>query len=206
MFTLPDLEYSYRALEPVIGRKTVDAHYNLHHAGYLKKLNSLLAGVTTDYQKDYVWIIQNIDVFDMDIRDDILYNDMAVLNHNLYWTSINPKHRKPKGKLLEQINLQYGNYENLERKMKEQASYLVGSGYTFLVSDQEGKLNIINTSNQDSPYLYNLLPLLTIDLWEHSYYLDYLNKRQDYINNFFSMIDFDYANKAYEKLQKSETK
>ena len=203
MFTLPDLEYSYSALEPVIGRKTVDVHYNLHHAGYLKKLNSLLSDVKTDYKQDYVWIIQNIDTFDFDKRDDILYNDMAVLNHNLYWKSINPKNRKPKGKLLEQINSQYGSYENFLEAMKKQANYLVGSGYTFLVSNQDGKLNIINTSNQDSPYLYNYIPLLTIDLWEHSYYLDYLNKRQDYINAFFSMIDFDYANKAYEEIKKA---
>ena len=199
MFTLPDLEYTYQALEPVISERTIDAHYNLHFAGYVKKLNALLDKSNVAYEPDLVWIIENISVFPMDLRDDILYNAMGALNHNLYFKSMNPEHRSSKGKLKQQIERQYGSMESLKQEMIKKANVVVGSGYTFLVTDAAGELNIINTSNQDSPYLYEYTPLLTIDLWEHSYYLDYLNRRTDYINRFFSIIDFEYASELYEK-------
>lgn len=199
MFTLPDLDYAYNALLPVLSEQQIDAHYNLHYASYIKKLNTLLKRSNVSIKPDLVWIVENIELFPMEIRDDILYNAMAALNHNLYFKSMNPKNRRPVGKLKNQIESQYGNYENFKQEMTKSSNFVVGSGYTFLVANEDGQLNIMNTSNQDSPYLYNYIPLITIDLWEHSYYLDYLNRRQDYINNFFSIIDFEEASNTYEK-------
>ena len=105
----------------------------------------------------------------------------------------------PKGKLLEKINTAYGSFENFKQEFIESTKTLVGSGYTFLVLDKNKNLKIINTSNQESPYSYGFVPLLNIDLWEHAYYLDYQNKRDDYVNNFFSIVDFDNASLIYEK-------
>lgn len=201
MYQLPDLSYSYDALEPYISEQTVDIHYNLHHQGYLDKLNTLLKNIGYDYKHDLVWLVEHIDTVPLELeRGTILYNAMAVLNHNLYWDSMNPKHRMPSGKLKQQIDKQYGSYENFEREFIKTAQTLVGSGYTFLTTNQKGELTIMNTSNQDSPYVYGFTPLMTIDLWEHSYYLDYLNKRNDYINNFFRIVDFEHANKKYEDI------
>lgn len=199
MFKLPDLNHEYDALEPFISKRTVDVHYNFHHQGYVNKLNELLKKIDREDINDIIFLIQNIDIIPIEYRDDILYNASAVHNHNLYWNSMNPMNRKPTGKLKEQIEEQYDSYENFRNEFIRVAKTLVGSGYTFLVIDKEGKLIIMNTSNQDSPYSYGFTPLLTLDLWEHSYYLDYLNKRNDYIEQFFSVVDFDSASKIYEK-------
>ena len=110
---------------------------------------------------------------------------------------MNIKKNKPIGKLEQKINEQYGNFENFINEFKTEASYVVGSGYTFLVLN-ENNLEIINTSNQENPYSYNLIPIMALDLWEHAYYLDYFN-RQEYINNFFSIVDFEQVNSNYEK-------
>lgn len=202
MFQLPDLNYSYDDLEPYISGKTVDAHYNLHHQGYVDKLNQLLAETNYQGKTDLVWIIEHIDELPKEKRDQILYNAMAVENHNLYWRSMNPKHRLPSNSLKTQIEKQYGSYERFQTEFTRVAKTLVGSGYTFLVIDQKGELIIMNTTNQDSPYLYGFTPILTMDLWEHSYYLDYLNKRNEYIDNFFQIVDFDDATKKYKDVQK----
>lgn len=197
MYQLPNLQYPYNGLEPFLFAQTVDVHYNNHHQGYLNKLNRLLRSIQYDYSHSLEWLIQNIDTVPFDKRDDILYNAMAVSNHNIYWESMNARHTLPSGKLKLAIDQKYGSYDGFVKEFKKEARTLVGSGYTFLVMNQKGELNIMNLSNQDSPYAYGFIPLLALDLWEHSYYLDYLNKRNDYIDNFFSMIDFEAANKKY---------
>ncbi len=202
MFQLPDLNYSYDGLEPYISSETVDAHYNLHHQGYVDKLNQLLLETNYQGKPDLVWIIEHIDELPKEKRDQILYNAMAVSNHDLYWLSMNPKHRLPSDALKEQIEKQYGSYEQFQKEFIRVAKTLVGSGYTFLVIDRKGDLIIMNTTNQDSPYLYGFTPILTMDLWEHSYYLDYLNRRNEYIDNFFRIVDFNDATKKYKDIQK----
>lgn len=201
MYKLRPLPYDYDSLEPVISETTVNIHYNKHHRGYLNKLNEILAKIS--YKGDYQIeeLIINIDSFPIEYRGDILYNAGAVINHDLYWRSMNPIFSMPKGSLLEKIKTTYGSYDDFKTEFINTAKKLVGSGYTFLVLDTNNNLKIINTSNQESPYSYGFIPLFTIDLWEHAYYLDYQNNRIDYINNFFSIVNFDEALKIYEDNQ-----
>lgn len=197
MIKLMELPYSYTSLEPYISRNTVNIHYNRHHQGYVNKLNELLIEAKREEVEDPIWIIKHIDTFPFELRDDILYNAMAINNHDLYWNSINMTKKFPDGELKRKINNKYGNYDNFKKEFERVANTMTGSGYTFLVKDKKGELYIMNMSNQDSPYVYGYIPLLTLDLWEHSYYLDHLNNRHNYIDNFFSIIDFDLANEKY---------
>lgn len=197
MYKAKPLPYNYDALEPVISATTINIHYNRHYKNYLNKLNKLLEKVKYDTSYEVKDIIINIDKFPLELRGDILFNAGGVINHELYFYSMNSVSNRPSGKLANKLNEKYGSYENFKTKFIEQANKVVGSGYTFLVMDGSD-LKIINTSNQESPYSYGFIPLLTIDLWEHAYYLDYQNVRGDYINNFFSIIDFNEAEKIYE--------
>lgn len=197
MYKAKPLPYSYDALEPIISGTTINIHYNKHYKNYLNKLNKLLESEKYDKNYKVEDIIINIDKFPIEKRGDILFNAGGVINHELYFYSMNPISNRPSGKLGSKINEKYGSFENFKSKFIEEANKVVGSGYTFLVIDGND-LKIINTSNQESPYSYGFIPLLTIDLWEHAYYLDYQNVRGDYINNFFSIINFNEAEKIYE--------
>ncbi len=197
MFEMKTLPYNYSSLEPIISTTTVNIHYNKHEKGYLDRLNKFLSEAGYNGHYTIPEIILNIDKFPMEYRGDILYNAGGVVNHDLYWNSIG-KLSLPSGKLLEKIVNVYGSYDSFKKKFIEEANKVIGSGYTFLVMDNKNNLNIINLSNQDSPLSYGYEPLFTIDLWEHAYYLDYQNRRSDYINNFFSIVNFDEASKKYE--------
>lgn len=193
------LPYSYSALEPVLSENTVKTHYEKHHLSYLDKLNKELEKVNFDFSMSIKDVIKNIDQFPLDERDQILYNAGGVVNHNLYWKSMNKRNTTPSGRLLEKINEKYGSYEAFKQEFVRNANVLVGSGYTFLAMTPNLDLEIINVSNQETPYLYGLEPLLALDLWEHAYYLDYQNRRSEYIDQFVSIMDFAYANKTYEE-------
>ena len=170
----------------------------------MNNLNNLLKKNNYDYKYTKEELVNHIDIFPLNDRDDILYNLGGVLNHELYFENMSlNKNNLPKGILLEKINKQYGSYENFKEEFIKTTSYLVGSGYTFLVVNKENDLEIINLSNQETPYYYNLNPIMTIDLWEHAYYLDYKNNRPLYVNNFFSIVDFQVIENNYEKVQKN---
>lgn len=200
MYKIISLNYDYDALEPYIDTNTVDIHYNKHHKGYLDKLNNILNSVNYKYDYTLVELINHIDNFPMNLRGDILYNAGGVLNHNLYWYNMSPNHNNlPVGKIKEAIDKKYGSFDKFKEEFIKTASKVVGSGWTFLVITPTKDLDIINTPNQETPYLYGFIPVIALDLWEHSYYLKYQNKRSDYINNFFQIIDFKNINDLYEK-------
>lgn len=186
------LKYDYDALMPYISPRTLMIHYNKHYLKYKENLHKLIN------EEDLVKVLKNIEDYEIDKRGDIIYNIGGILNHELYFNSMSPNHIMPKGKLKEEIDRKYGSYDNFKNEFIKKANKMIGSGYTFLVINNNG-LDIINLSNQETPYSYDMIPLLTIDLWEHAYYLDYQNDRTNYINNFFQIIDFDEANKLYEK-------
>lgn len=200
MYKLMRLAYPFSALKPNIGAETVEIHYEGHQQTYLNNLNKLLEeiGFSRDYSLEQ--LIENIDEIPIEVRGDVLFNAGGVINHNLYWQSMSPlNNNEPVGLLKEAITEKYGSFSNFKKEFIRQASLLQGSGYTFLVLNNEKELEIINTPNQESPYSYGLIPLMALDLWEHAYYLDYLNKRSDYINNFFNIVDFVNVNKVYEE-------
>lgn len=193
------LPYSYDALEPFLSARTINIHYNKHYKNYLNKLNELLNSVNYNYKYSKIELIKHIEEFPLEIRDDILFNLGGVINHELYFSGLSKRNNVPFGNILNIINKNYGTYEKFKLQFIDTAKKLVGSGYTSLVLDKNNNLDIINTSNQETPYLYGLIPLITLDLWEHAYYLDYQNNKNDYIESFFQNIDFNYTNNLYEQ-------
>lgn len=190
----------YQSLEPFISDITLDIHYNKHYLGYLNKLNNLLEKVGYKGNLSKEEMVKKIDIFNIKDRGEILYNLGGVLNHELYFkTMSDKKNNLPVGKIKQAIEKEYGSFENFKMEFIKTSKELVGSGYTFLVINSQKKLDIINLPNQDTPYMFDLIPIAALDLWEHAYYLDYQNRRDEYINNFFSIIDFEKINEIYQK-------
>ena len=202
MYQAKPLNFNYNELEPFISSKTIDTHYNKHYLGYLNKLNMILNSINYDYRYSIEDLVIHIDEFPIDIRDDILFNAGGVLNHELYFENL--KFSEINGSLKDAIVKQFGSVVEFEKGFVGASKNLVGSGYTFLVVNNKNELGIINTSNQETPYLYGMIPILALDLWEHAYYLDYLNNREQYILNFFKIINYKKVNENYEKAIKSK--
>ena len=201
------LPYNYGDLEPVLNSETINVHYNKHYLGYLEKLNKILNDINYDYRYTKEELVSHIEEIPIDVRDDVLYNLGGVLNHELYFYSMsNNKVNVPIGALRKKIIDEYGTIENFKDQFIKTANKLVGSGYTFLVLNNNLKLEIINTSNQETPYLYGLIPIMALDLWEHAYYLVYRNRRSEYIEKFFEIVDYNNINKNYEKAVKEISK
>lgn len=189
----------YVSLEPYIDDKTLDIHYNKHYQKYLDNLNKLLKEGNYSFSSIYD-LIENIDKVNLNDRGEILFNLGGVINHSLYFYDISDKNNnKPIGKIKDDIEIYFNSYDEFKDKFKESAMNLQGSGYTFLVLDDKKNLKIINTSNQDTPYYYGFIPIITLDLWEHAYYLKYQNRKSDYVDAWFNLIDFVKVNKLYEK-------
>lgn len=202
MYREKTLPYDYQALEPYIDTRTVGIHYNNHYKGYLNRLNNLLKEQNFKYQYPLEELPKHIDEFPIDVRGDILFNIGGVLNHELYFQNMSSnKNKEPKGVLKEAIEKKYGSFENFKNEFKRNAMLLKGSGYTFLVV-KNSELQIVNMPNQETPYTYNMIPIMAIDLWEHAYYLKYQNNKEEYINNFFEIVDFDVILSLYEKATK----
>ena len=144
-------------------------------------------------------IVLHIADFPSVIQDDLLYQVGGVLNHELYFQNMAPKKTPLKGELKEKIIKKYGSEENFIESFQKESKKLVGSGYTFLVIKKDGDIDILNLSNQDTPYSYGMIPIMALDLWEHAYYLDYKNDRNLYIHNFFQIVDFDYISNLYDE-------
>ena len=201
------LPYNYGDLEPVLNSETINVHYNKHYLGYLEKLNKILNDINYDYRYTKEELVSHIEEIPIDVRDDVLYNLGGVLNHELYFYSMsNNKVNVPIGALRKKIIDEYGSYEIFKNEFIKTANKLVGSGYTFLVLNNNLKLEIINTPNQETPYLYGLIPIMALDLWEHAYYLVYRNRRSEYIEKFFEIVDYNNINKNYEKAVKEISK
>ncbi len=194
MYSSIDMK-SYDAYEPYISSYTMNIHYNKHYKKYLDNLNNLLSKYNYEYSKEE--LVKNIDIFPIQERDNILFNLGGVLNHELFFSILGY------GEMSEifknKIDEDFGSFANFKEEFIKQAKLLVGSGYTFLVLNKDNNLEIINVANQDTPNSYGLVPIMNLDLWEHAYYLDYQNERNTYIDNFFSIIDFNKVSKIYEK-------
>ena len=190
---------NYEAYEPYISSYTMNIHYNKHYKKYLDNLNNLLSKYDYEYSKEE--LVKNISIFPISERDDILFNLGGVLNHELFFNNLGygKMSENFKNKIIEDFN----SIDNFKEEFIKQANLLVGSGYTFLVLNKENNLEIINVANQDTPISYGLIPIMNLDLWEHAYYLDYQNDRKAYINNFFSIVDFNKVSNLYEEIQKN---
>ncbi|SFB76496.1 superoxide dismutase, Fe-Mn family [Brevinema andersonii] len=192
MFTLPELGYSYDALEPYIDAKTMEIHHTKHHKGYIDNLNAALEKHPEWADKSLKEILANIESVPEDIRMAVRNNAGGHHNHTLFWKLLKKNNgAKPTGELLKLIERDFGSFEKFQEMFETAAKTRFGSGWAWLMMDKNGKLSIISTPNQDSPIMDGFFPLLGLDVWEHAYYLKYQNRRPDYIKEFWNIIDWD---------------
>ena len=187
----------YKSLDPYIDDRTLDLHYNAHYRNYTDKLNKYLNDINYDYKDSPIYLAKHIDILPMENRDEILFNLGGYLNHSLYFYNLTNKKKDIPIELLNLINKYFCSFSLFKEEFIDMAMEVKGSGYTFLVMDKNNKLRIINTSNQDTPYYYGFTPIMTIDVWEHAYYLKYTYLRKKYLENIFDIIDFDKVYKLY---------
>lgn len=193
---LPPLPYKYNALEPFIDEQTMRIHHDKHHQAYVDKLNDALQG-HPDLEKIPVEkLLSNLAKVPENMRMAIRNHGGGHANHTFFWTLLR-KGVKPKGKIVDDIIATWGSMEKFQAEFTLAALSRFGSGWAWLVLSK-GKLLIMSTPNQDSPVSEGLVPLLTVDVWEHAYYLKYQNRRNEYLNAFFSVINWDKVNELYE--------
>jgi len=189
-FELPALPYAYNALEPAISKHTLEFHHDKHHAAYVNNLNNLIIG--TEFENAEI-----VDII-MKAKGGIFNNAAQVWNHTFYFEQFGKnKIEKLRGELLVAINASFGSFDEFKEKFSVAAKTLFGSGWAWLVKKPNGSLDIIQTSNAENPLTEGLIPILTCDVWEHAYYLDYQNKRPDYVGNFWSLLDWEIISNRY---------
>lgn len=191
--TLPPLPYPEDALEPYISKKTLFYHYTKHHKGYADKLNELLKA-TQMSDLDIEAVIQKSN--DNPQLKSVFNAAAQTWNHSFYWTSMKPNGGgKPTGAIKELIEKTFGSYDAFKKQFIEAGTNLFGSGWVWLVQDKDKTLKIVATGNADLPLVHDQKPLLTCDIWEHAYYLDYQNRRKDYVEVFLDhLVNWDFAN------------
>lgn len=202
-FELKPLPYAYDALEPYIDKETMMLHHDKHEKAYLDNLNKAIAKYPELYKKGLEGILKDLNSVPEDIRETVKNNAGGVYNHDFFWTIMSPqKDMIPKGDLLKAINKDFGSFDNFKAKFKDAALGRFGSGWAWLVLGKDGKLSIISTANQDSPISQGLTPILGIDVWEHAYYLKYQNRRGDYIDNWWNVVNWKQVEDNYSSINK----
>jgi len=192
MITLPQLPYEMNALEPYISEQTLKYHYGKHHQAYVTKVNALVAG--TEFEG------KSLEEIIMKSTGGIFNNGAQVWNHTFYWEGFGKNAGgEPVGELAKAIDAQYGSFAAFKEQFSNAAANQFGSGWAWLVVNKEGKLEITATGNAENPLRNGQKPLLTCDVWEHAYYLDYQNLRPEYIKNFWEIVDWNVINTRFTK-------
>jgi Fe-Mn family superoxide dismutase len=190
-FVLPTLNYAYDALEPHIDAKTMEVHHSKHHAAYTNNLNAALESYPELQEKTIEALLQGLDQLPEAIRGAVRNNGGGYYNHKLFWEFISPQGGgAPKGALLEAINRDFGSFDSFKETFKAAALKQFGSGWAWLIAEGD-KLQVVSTPNQDSPVSDGKKILLGVDVWEHAYYLKYQNRRAEYLDSFFEVVDWD---------------
>lgn len=196
-FTLPPLPYDFKALEPYIDAKTMEIHHDKHHQAYITNVNKAIEG--TPYDTTHVeQLIADLSKLPENIRTVVRNNGGGHANHSLFWTIMAPKAGgEPTGNIGDAIKSTFGGYDKFKEEFTKAATTRFGSGWAWLSVDKSGKLAVESTANQDSPIMEGKVPVLGIDVWEHAYYLNYQNKRPDYIAAFYNVINWAEVNKRF---------
>jgi len=198
---LPPLGYDYDALEPYIDARTMMLHHDIHHGGYVEKLNAALEKYFEFQNASALWLLCNLNKLPKDIRDAVYHNAGGHINHSMFWQAIKPgASAEPTGLFREAINRDFGGVEEFKAEFEEAGAKLFGSGWVWLVrtKEEDGKLEVVTTSGHDNPMMKGLFPLLLNDVWEHAYYLHYESRRPDYLKDWWVVVDWDEAARRFQ--------
>jgi Fe-Mn family superoxide dismutase len=201
-YKLPDLPYAYDALNPHIDARTMEIHHSKHHQGYVTKVNAALEGHSDLAAKSISALLKDIGSVPEAIRTAVRNNGGGHANHSLFWSVMSPKGGgEPSGDLAEAINSAYGSLSEFRDKFAAAAGTRFGSGWAWLVVGGSGALKVYSTANQDSPYMDGDTPILGLDVWEHAYYLNYQNRRPDYITAWWNVVDWSAVARNYDAVR-----
>ena len=198
-YDMPLLDYKYGDLEPFIDTKTMEIHYSKHHQTYLDKLNAALADHIDLKQIDIFYLLKQVHSLPEEIQTVVKNMGGGFLNHKLFWKMLAKPGQVIPEKLSEKLVTDFGSVQKFQDEFSAKAAGLFGSGWTWLINNESGKLEIVNSSNQENPAIErNVKVLMGIDVWEHAYYLKYQNKRVDYIASWWNVANWEYANSMLE--------
>ncbi len=203
MFSLPDLLYSYNALEPYIDESTMKLHHDKHHATYVEKLNDVLKEQPELLKMSIDDLLRNLDEVPEGIKQAVINNVGGHANHSFFWEIMSPKGGgKPTGELAKEIEKTFGSFEDFKKQFTDKALGVFGSGWAFLMIAPDKKLKLKRHSFQNSPLMHGNMPILGIDVWEHAYYLKYQNRRAEYIEAWWNVVNWEKAGENFAKASK----
>ncbi|MBO9359785.1 MAG: superoxide dismutase [Thermomicrobium sp.] len=199
-YELPPLSYPYDALEPYIDARTMEIHHTGHHGAYVRNVNAALEKHPEISGMPIEELLRRINEVPEDIRTAVRNNGGGHANHTIFWQIMGPNAGgEPTGELAQAIAETFGSFQQFKEQFSAAAAGVFGSGWAWLVLDQNGKLQIITRPNQDSPYMDNLYPVMGLDVWEHAYYLKYQNRRPEYIANWWNVVNWDAVAQRYRE-------
>lgn len=196
-YELPALPYAYNALEPFIDAKTMEIHHSKHHQAYITKVNAALEGSGLE-NMPIDELCANLDEIPENIRAAVRNNGGGHANHSLFWKILSTEDSSPSSPLLEAINNTFGDMNGFETEFSNAAATRFGSGWAWLIKNEDGSVAVTSTPNQDNPIMDGKTPILGLDVWEHAYYLNYQNRRPDYIAAFFKIINWSVVSSLYD--------
>lgn len=200
-YKLPNLEYAYDALEPHIDKETMEIHHSKHHQAYINNLNAALEKYEDLREKELKELLSSLDDLPQEIYWAVRNNGGGHYNHSLFWRLLSPNGGgEPKGELLEAINASFGSFDAFKETFNKAAATRFGSGWAWLILNKDNQLEVVSTPNQDNPLMEGNKILLGLDVWEHAYYLKYQNKRPDYIQAWWHVVNWDYVGELYSSL------
>lgn len=198
-FKLPDLPYAHDALEPHIDKETMEIHHGKHHAAYVNNLNAALEKHPALADKSIEELLSSLDALPEDIRNAVRNNGGGHANHALFWQLMKAKGGgQPGGRLKKAIDETFGSFDEFKKQFAAAAATRFGSGWAWLVLNRKGELEVTSTPNQDTPIMEGKFPILGLDVWEHAYYLRYQNRRPDYVQAFFNVVNWDKVEDLYD--------
>lgn len=199
-YSLPNLPYSYDALEPYIDKMTMEIHHTKHHQTYINNLNSALEKYPEFHNLELEQILKNLNQLPEEIRSSVRNNGGGHYNHSLFWEIMKPNGGgEPQGELRKAIEENFGSFENFKNLFSETAIKHFGSGWAWLVLTSEKKLKVYSLLNQDNPLMNGDLPIMGLDVWEHAYYLKYQNRRAEYVQNWWNIVNWEKIEENYFK-------
>jgi len=201
-FELPPLPYDYSALEPTIDAKTMQLHHDMHHAAYVKNLNAAIEKHPELGSKQPIELLRDLNAIPEDIRGAVRNNGGGHVNHSMFWKIMKPQGGgDPTGDIAKVIQQSFGSFKDFQTKFNDAGTKQFGSGWVWLVGKQDGKFDVISTANQDNPTSQGMFPIMGNDVWEHAYYLKYNNRRPEYLQAWWNVVNWDEINNRLKMFQ-----